>query len=494
MENNTNKTTFTISTDQILSTLLEQVEPIDFVALVYPESKKLLKQLSKQNSDNEHANNAVEKLSKFKINERDYVIFSIENIKKLAEKNDWGLCRNQNYIYVYNGEYWSQLDKDLFQKFLCRASERMGVPIRSSKYFQFGEKLFRQFTMQAYLPTPENEPNIVLINLLNGTYEIKNGKGQLRKFDRKDFLTYQLPFIYDPLATAPMFNTYLQRVQPDVSCQKVLSEFIGYVFIKTGNKLMKEEKALLLYGSGANGKSVFFSIIDSMLGDENVTHHSLQDITNENGYYRAQLANKLVNYSSEINGKLDSAIFKQIVSGEPVNARLPYGEPFQLKQYARLIFNCNELPKGGEITNAYFRRFLIIPFDVTIPQEEQDKNLHNKIIDKELSGVFNWVLQGLDRLLEQRKFSECDAAEKALDEYKQQSDSVRQFLNEEGYIADTKERITIPILYNQYSDFCMMNGFNRVNNGNFKNRLKSCGILVELRNVGYVAFLKKISN
>ena len=93
----------------------------------------------------------------------------------------------------------------------------------------------------------------------------------------------------------------------------------------------------------------------------------MQSLTNENGYFRAKLANKLVNYASEINGKLESAIFKQLVSGEPVEARLPYGEPFTLKQYAKLIFNCNELPKDVEHTNAYFRRFLIIPFDVTIP-------------------------------------------------------------------------------------------------------------------------------
>ena len=154
----------------------------------------------------------------------------------------------------------------------------------------------------------------------------------------------------------------------------------------------------------------------------------MQSLTNDNGYFRAKLANKLVNYGSEINGKLESAIFKQLVSGEPVEARLPYGEPFTLKQYAKLIFNCNELPKDVEHTNAYFRRFLIIPFDVTIPEHEQDKNLHTKIIEKELSGVFNWVLEGLNRLLEQKKFSDCEAAQQAVEEYKIECDSVQMFL------------------------------------------------------------------
>ncbi|MBL0152061.1 MAG: hypothetical protein IPP93_00665 [Chitinophagaceae bacterium] len=110
----------------------------------------------------------------------------------------------------------------------------------------------------------------------------------------------------------------------------------------------------------------------------------------------------MVNYASEVNGKLETSIFKQLVSGEPVDARLPYGEPFTLINYAKLIFNCNELPKDVEQTHAYYRRFLIIPFDITIPESDQDKELSKKIIETELSGVFNWLLEGLKRLLKQK--------------------------------------------------------------------------------------------
>lgn len=73
--------------------------------------------------------------------------------------------------------FWSRLDVDAFQKFLLKASERMGVPIVSSKYYQFGKKLFEQFMMQSYLQSPAANSNVVLINLLNGTYEIRNGQG-----------------------------------------------------------------------------------------------------------------------------------------------------------------------------------------------------------------------------------------------------------------------------------------------------------------------------
>jgi hypothetical protein len=91
---------------------------------------------------------------------------------------------------------------------------------------------------------------------------------------------------------------YLAEVLPDLSAQNVLAEFLGYVFIK--NSQLKLEKALLLYGGGANGKSVFFEIVKAILGNENLSSYSLSSLTNETGYYRAEICNKLVNYASEI--------------------------------------------------------------------------------------------------------------------------------------------------------------------------------------------------
>lgn len=476
----------------IMNALLEQVEPVDFVGLAHPEAIELRERLAECAPDSERAQEIIKKLTRLKVNEKHYVIFTVEEIVKLAEKNDWGLCRNQNEIYLYNGRFWSKLDVDAFQKFLLKASERMGVPIVSSKYFQFGEKLFKQFMMQSYLQSPAPNSDVVLVNLLNGTYEIRSGKGQLRKFRKDDFLTYQLPFEYNPNAEAPIFDEYLLRVQPDEASRKVLAEYVGFLFIKTGNTILKEEKAMMLFGGGANGKSVFFEVVNALLGSDNVTSHSLQDLTDGSGYYRAQLANKLLNYASEINGKLESSIFKQLVSGEPVSARLPYGKPFHLTQYARLIFNCNELPRGNEFTDAYYRRFLIIPFTETIPKDEQDKALHSKIIENELAGVFNWVLAGLDRLLTQKKFTECQAAEDSLDEYKLQSDSLRQFLDDMGYKPHISKKIKIADLYIDYKYYCQENGFFHLTKPNFIKRLKSYGLTVHTINIGNVVYMERI--
>lgn len=415
----------------------------------------------------------------FKLGNKHYSVISIDEVLKLAEKNHWGLCKNHDFIYLYNGTFWAELEKGIFQKFLGEASAKMNVPIITAKYHRFRKELYEQFLATAYLPTPESNNDTVLINLLNGTFEISPQGTKLRPFDRSDFITYQLPFDYNPQAKAPLFESYLNKVLPDPERQRVLAEYLGFVFIKHGSNALKEEKALILYGTGANGKSVFFEVVNALLGNDNVSSYSLQSLTNDNGYFRAKLANKLVNYASEINGNLEASIFKQLVSGEPVEARLPYGQPFILKQYAKLIFNCNELPKDVEHTNAYFRRFLIIPFDVTIPPQEQDKNLHTKIIEKELSGVFNWVLQGLNRLLEQKRFSDCEAAQQAIEQYKIESNSVQMFLIDKEYKSSNTKYKLIKDLYPEYRGFCIDDGMTPFKKSNFIKQLRALNLVVD---------------
>lgn len=464
---------------EILQKLIEQFEPLDFEVLAYPQAEKLREQQGKEVPGSEPAKDLAKQFDRLKLNQKHYLVLSIENVLQIADTNHWGLCKNHDFIYLYNGTFWDEIDKETFQKFLGESAEQMGIAKFSARFYQFREQLFRQFLATAYLPTPESNKDTVLINLENGTFEISPQGTKLKPFDRSDFITYQLPFKYDPQATAPQFEAYLNKVLPDLECQMVLAEYLGFVFIKHGSNTLKEEKALILYGTGANGKSVFFEVVNALLGTDNVSSYSLQSLTNDNGYFRAKLANKLVNYASEINGNLEASIFKQLVSGEPVEARLPYGQPFILKQYAKLIFNCNELPKDVEHTNAYFRRFLIIPFDVTIPPEEQDKNLHTKIIQNELSGVFNWVLQGLERLLKQKRFSNCEAAQQAVEQYKIESNSVQMFLNENEYKISSTNYKLIKDLYQAYRTFCIQDGMSPFKKTNFIKQLRALGVLVQ---------------
>ena len=486
------------NTDDILQELIKSIGIIDFQLLAFPDSEEVQKKhkalesiLLKVGELSEKQQNDFDKLAKklktFKLTKNHYLIICVEQLLKIAEVNKWGLCKKNGFIYLYNGCYWNEIDKERFQFFLGNVALQMGVEKFKGKIHSFKEDLFKQFMADALLTTPKGKINCTLINLLNGTFEITPNNRGLRNFDQKDFITHQLPFEYDPEATAPLFQKYLDEVLPDKDKQKIFAEYCGYIFIKPS--VLKLEKMLILFGTGANGKSVFFEILNALLGSENISNYSLQSLTNDNGYFRAKIGNKLVNYASEINGKLETDIFKQMASGEPIEARLPYGDPFILNEYAKLIFNCNELPKDVEHTNAYFRRFLIIGFDVTIPEDRQDKQLPNKIIESELSGVFNWILQGLDRVLEQKKFSKCEAVDNARSDYEKQSDSVQLFISEMEYKTSTTDYILISELYPRYKMFCSEDGYRPVGKTKFIQRLNHYKIYVNRINVGNVAYI-----
>jgi putative DNA primase/helicase len=453
---------------EILNNLLKQIKPIDFSLLANPRKE-----------------------DGFKLNEKHLLVLTIGEILSVAKSNRWNLCKKHDFIYLYNGNFWSEIDNGTIQKFLGDAAEAMGVPRLSARFYLFKEKLFKQFLSDAFLPTPEISKGKVLINLLNGTFEVSPEGTKLRPFDPTDFITYQLQFEYDPNATAPLFQAYLNKVLPDLDSQRVLAEYLGYVFIKHESKVLKLEKVLLLYGSGANGKSVFFEIVSALLGPENLSSFSMQSLLNESGYYRAKLVNKLVNFASELNSRIgNNALFKQLVSGEPIEARHPYGQPLVVTDYAKLIFSTNELPKDVEQTDAYFRRFLIILFGVTIPKEERDSTLANRIIESELAGVFNWALNGLKRLLEQQQFTNCKLVEDTVEKYRQESDTVYLYLEEYDYKPSTIEHVTLKLVYEDYRNFSKNNGFIPCSARTFSERLRAHGYKVERKNFGNVVYTK----
>jgi putative DNA primase/helicase len=330
-------------------------------------------------------------------------------------------------VFAFNGEYWREIDRDYLKDFLMAVAQKQGTTPFEARHYEFRDKLYKQFIAVAGFRTPEPADDKVLINLLNGTFEISAENQDIREFRAADFLTHQLPFKYDPDATAPKFQAYLKRVLPEKELQDIVAEFFGYVFTKN----LKLEKALLPYGTGANGKSVLFDVMNGLLGKENTANYSLSDLMEEHN--RAQIAHKLLNYGSEINAALTRDVLKNLISCEPIMARLKYGNSFLMERYAKLCFNCNELPKDVEQTEAYFRRFLIIPFRVTLPESEWVVDLAQQIIKEELAGVFNWVLAGLKRLLAQKKFTDSQIVREMIAEYKRESDSVACFLRDEQW-------------------------------------------------------------
>jgi putative DNA primase/helicase len=416
------------------------------------------------------------------LKQKHFIFGVVKHLLQTAIAKKWDLCKVYDYTYIYNGEYWKQCSKDDFRNFLTEAAIKMGIPDYDAKQYEFGDKLLKQFLSDAHLPTPESDPKKILINLQNGTFEFTDKGLQLREFNSKDFLTYQLPFKFDDKATCPMFDDYLLKVLPDENSRKLIQEFAGFVFTN-----LNFEKCLVLLGSGGNGKSVFYNVLRAVVGVENILEFQIGLFNHE--YNRAKLTNVLLNYSSEKGFDLQPDTFKALISGESIQAREPYGKSFTIRKPIKFIINCNELPKETENTDAYFRRFLIVLFDVKITDKDKDINLADKIIANELPGVFNWMLAGLKRIKEQQKFTGCEKTDFALKEFRKQGDNVQLFIEGECFIKSNKNKISLKELYSAYKVFCEENGYKKLGCNNFSKRLDGKGFEKARMNDGATAFL-----
>ena len=164
-----------------------------------------------------------------------------------------------------------------------------------------------------------------------------------------------------------------------------------------------------------------------------------------------------------------------------------------MHKYAKLAFNTNELPRDVEHSEAYFRRCLPIPFQAVIPEDEQNPELADEIIKEELSGVFNWVLNGLESLLAKKKFTESDLIKSALKQYRHETDSVALFLEEIPYGKVSEQSRATPLkeIYQVYRQFCIENGFKAVSSGTLRKRLFALGFESARTKVGQVMFMAR---
>jgi putative DNA primase/helicase len=210
-----------------------------------------------------------------------------------------------------------------------------------------------------------------------------------------------------------------------------------------------------------------------------VSSYSLEDLTKDTGYCRIKIANKVVNYGTDISMQsLKNDAFKVLASGEPIAAREIYRSNFEMRDYAKLIFNINKIDNANvEHTTGYFRRFLFVPFGVTISDEKIDRDLHKKIlVDK--AGVLNWIIEGANEVVKNREIfisKECEAFKL---QFIKECDNVSMF--EEHYIkshlSSNFYSMTVSESYRDYVSFCQEYGYKGVlGRGNFSKRMQSIG-------------------
>src|SRR5215831_10059116 len=146
---------------------------------------------------------------------RHLVVSTVELVLQTAEELGYSLTVKNGRVYIFNGQYWKGISPQIIESFLGKAAEEMGVDLFFARYHVFRTDLYKQFISSSFLPVSERPIDEVLINLKNGTFTITPDLQNIRAFKQEDFLTYQLPFPFDPAAVFPIFKQYLDKVLPD---------------------------------------------------------------------------------------------------------------------------------------------------------------------------------------------------------------------------------------------------------------------------------------
>ena len=380
-----------------------------------------------------------------------------EILVKLDLKNYLTVPNVGFYLYMPEG-FWQEIERLYVES---KIKEIIGEPTR----YEISETS-KMLELDTLIPRGRelNEQKWML-NLKNGMMNVETGG--LKSHSRDLYSTIQLPVNYNPDSRCPQWEKFLLEVVEYPAVVAVLQEFIGLCLIPE----TKFHKALVLVGSGENGKSTLLAVLEHLLGRQNISNVPMGKLESE--FHRASLFNKLVNISSEleISELMGSGYFKSIASGDTIDAAFKFRDSFSFTPYARLIFAMNDLPKSRDRSHGYYRRFLIVPFNKEFKGSQADRTLGKKLI-LELDGIFNWALAGLKRLFEQDHFTKSKVLDDMLKQYKRDNNPVISFL-EDHCIINPNLSIEKNKIYETYKDdFCKNNGYKSFGNSQFFKELK----------------------
>ena len=261
--------------------------------------------------------------------------------------------------------------------------------------------------------------------------------GEILSFGRNIHTDYVRPFSYDSNARSVLWDRFLSEVMPDEDERACLQEFFGMCYLDRG--LLSIEKFALFVGTGSNGKSVVFDVIKSVIGKDRVSYLSPDQLMNEKQV--VSVIGKRLNFAPDIRkgASFDSAL-KALSSGQDVAGWRLYSGTTVIK-CPPLVFALNEMPRFRDITSAFFRRVMLFSFDVTIPQEKQDRGLAARIVETESAGVFRWIMEGLWRLQARKgEFTYCEKMATNLEMLKKkvrnEENPVLQYLDNAGWSVE----------------------------------------------------------
>lgn len=252
----------------------------------------------------------------------------------------------------------------------------------------------------------------------------------LRQFRREDLITKLAGVAYDKNADAPLWRAVVARALPDPTVRAFVQRFFGYCL--TGD--ISEQVMAVFYGTGKNAKTTIIETVSEVLGEIAVTvpfATFVADDRKRSGEHTPELVRmvgaRLVTATEpEVGDRLSEGTIKTATGGERIVAREMYEKQFEYSPAFKVLLACNFKPSIRGQDDGIWRRILLVPFVVKIPEEERDRHLRDKL-RAELPGILNWLVDGYLRWAE-IGLAVPEVVRNATDEYRRESDPVGEFL------------------------------------------------------------------
>lgn len=291
----------------------------------------------------------------------------------------------------------------------------------------------------------------------------------------------RLPVGYNPDADCPEWREFIGEVVRSEDLAK-LQEYAGYCLHIWG---YPHKRMVCITGPTDAGKSVFLRVIRAVIGDNNVATESPQSLA-DTRWGAANLFGKVANIDNELSTEVSNTGLLKKVSGggDPITAENKGQDPFTFVPHAKHLFATNQIPSTPNADEAFYNRWLFVTFPRRIPDAEQDRDLAPKIVENELPGVLNWMLEGYARLMQQDRFSDERSTGEKEGMWQAHGDSIARFLETECNIThDNDDATATEDAYVAYESMCETMGSPAQTRQTLARRLRQRGLSTSQRKV-----------
>lgn len=418
----------------------------------------------------------------------------LENARRFAEQHGEDLrhvARRREW-FVWNGKRWipdAGAEVQRRAKETVRALYAVAARVKDSgertKRVRLATNAQSARRIAGMIELAKSEPGIPvapdqldtcpwLLNVENGTLDLRSGL--LREHRREDLITKIASVTYDPNAVCPTWEEFLGRIMAgDKDRVRYVQKILGYAL--TGDA--REQCFFILYGAGANGKTTLMKAAAGAAGgySQHTPTETLlvkRSDTIPNDVARLHGARLVTASEADCNRQLAEALIKQLTGGDKIAARFLHGEFFEFVPTFKLFLAVNHKPVIRGTDHAIWRRLRLIPFEVTIPDSEQDKSLPAKL-EAERAGILRWTVEGC-LAWQQEGLDPPKAVSEATADYRDEMDTVGAFIDE-CCTLDPKAETATKRLYDRYTLWCQRQAEEPTSKAEFGARLTEKGFI-----------------